>query len=211
MTKLLQVRALGAATFIYACVMWMRYLCMTAIVLLANEHHVLVLEVAFEVRRLPPLVCCLRLHRGLHHLALIAALWLVLGLGTPLGWFLLDHDVSLRFQSLLLHEIRLILQEFLGLLLVDTCSTLAQVLFVARYLVGTSIASGHFGLRGQDRRRVDSTGVTLLAVHSVLFEIAALPMDGSFPNVVSVRLHPVVAADSRRRLHRRASPLLRRV
>ena len=141
---------------------------------------------------------------------MVVVLWLLLSLATPLGWLLLDNDVSLRFQSLLLRKIGLIFQELLGLLLMDTGATLAQLLFVARHVIRTSIADGHFGLRGQDRR-VHSAWMALLAVHFVLFEIATLPVDGAFPHVVSVRLHSVVASDCRRRLHGRASPLLGRV
>ena len=119
---------------------------------------------------------------------------LVVSRPTPLRGLLLYDDVALRFQSLLLDEVGLVLQYFLSFLLVDAGPPVrGRLVGAVREVTWATSAATDLRVRREDSA-ASTTRLSLLPHELLLLEVAAVALAASIAQVVTLRLHPILVA-----------------
>lgn len=180
----------------------------TSVVLLADEDHLLVLQVTLEDGLVPAGASRLRVGRNFRRLARVLHIGLVVVRPTPLRGLLLYYDIALRLQSLLLDEVGLVLQYLLCFLLMDAGPSVGGLLVGAvREVTRTASSASDLRIRREDGAAA-AAGLSLLPHELMLLVVAAVALATSVMEVVTFRLHPVLVAGCGR-IHRRHPLALR--
>ena len=178
-----------------------------SVVLLADEDHLLVLQVALEDGLVPAGAGGLRVGRSLRRLARVLHISMAVVGPTPLRGLLLYNDIALRLQSLLLDEVGLVLQYLLCFLLMDASPSVGGLLLGAvREVARTASSASDLRIRREDGAA--AAGLSLLPHELMLLVVAAVALATSVMEVVTFRLHPVLVAGCGR-IHRRHPLALR--
>jgi len=150
----------------------------TPVILLADQDHLLVLQVTLENGLVPTGAGHLCVGRGFRCVARVLHIALVVVGAASLRGLLLDDDVALRLQSLLLDEVGLVLQYFLCFLLVDAGPPVGWLVPAVREVARTPSASTDLRIRRQDGA-AGASRLTLFPRELVLLVVATVALAAS--------------------------------